>query len=110
MMTTQTLLHIPSLQSLTRSSIAVLECGNIHARDVIYVDGGQLARIAGFWRAESGVITAHCTACEHVGGYKYRDSETVIFVKSESIIDAVAYRKLLGGEFRVVLPFLARYR
>ena len=96
--------------SLTRSSIAVLECGNIHARDVIYVDGGQLARITGFWRAESGVITAHCTACEHVGGYKYRDSETVIFVKSQTIIDAVAYRKLLGGEFRVALPFLARYR
>ena len=95
--------------SLTRSSIAVLECGNIHARDIIYVKGGQLARITGFWQAESGVITAHCTACEHVEGYKYRDSEAVVFVQSQTIIDAVAYRKLAGGEFRVVLPYLARF-
>ena len=87
--------------SLTRSNIAVLECGDIHARDIIYVKGGQLARITGFWQSAPGIITAHCIACELVEGYKYRDSESVVFVQSQTIID---------GEFRVALPFLARFR
>ena len=97
-------------QSLTRSRAAILECGNIHARDIIYVVGGQLARITDVWQSASGIITAQCTACELVEGYTYRDSESVLFVQSQTIIDAVAYRNKADGEFRVVLPFLARFR
>ena len=96
--------------SLTRSKAAVLECGDMHARDIIYVQGGQLARITDFWQSACGLITAQCTACEHVLGHKYRDSKSVVFVPSETIIDAVAYRLLANGEFRVALPFLARFR
>ena len=95
-------------QSLARSSVAILECGDMHARDISYVKGGQLARIIDFWKSELGTRTAHCTACEHVEGHKYRDSISVLFVNREAIIDAVAYRNLADGEFRVVLPCLAR--
>ena len=100
-------------QTLTRSRMAVLECGNIHGEDIIYVGGGELARVADFWQFECGVITAQCTAREHVAsvaGYTYRDTASVIFVQSQKIIDAVAYRNLADGEFRVVLPYLARHR
>ena len=95
--------------SLTRSSVAVLECGNIHARDIIYVKGGQLARITDLLQSASGTITAQCTACELVAGHKHRDSESVLFVQRQTIIHAVAYRNLADGEFRVALPFLARF-
>ena len=81
----------------------------MHARDIIYVKGGQLARITGFWQSASGVLTTQCTACELVEEHKYRDSAAVLFVPSHTIIDAVAYRNLADGEFRVVLPFLARF-
>ena len=99
--------------TLTTSRMAILECGNIHARDIIYVIGGTLARVADFWLSESGIITAQCTACVRVAsvaGYTYRDTASVIFVQSHKIIDAVAYRNLAGGDFRVVLPYLARHR
>ena len=97
-------------QSLTRSSVAVLECGNIHTSDIIYVKGGQLARITGFWQSAYGVLPAHCSACERVEENVYRDSVAVSFVGSHTIIDAVAYRNKADGEFRVALPFLARFR
>ena len=96
-------------ESLTRSSAACLECGNIHARDIVYVKGGQLARITGFWQYETGLLTAQCTECEKVEEHIYRDSASVVFVASHTIIDAVAYRNKDDGEFRVVLPFLARF-
>ena len=86
-------------QSLTRSSAACLECGNIHARDIIYVKGGQLGRITGFWQYESGVLTAQCTKCEKVAEHIYRDSASVLFVPSHTIIDAVAYRNTADGGF-----------
>ena len=78
-----------------------------------HVIGGTLARVADFWLSESGIITAQCTACVRVAsvaGYTYRDTASVIFVQSHKIIDAVAYRNLAGGDFRVVLPYLARHR
>ena len=95
--------------SLARSSVAVLECGSIHARDIIYVKGGQLARITDFWRSASGVITIQCTACELVDGYTYRDGNSVLFAQSQTSIDAIAYRNLADGEFRVALPCLDRF-
>ena len=96
--------------SLTRSKGAVLECGGLHAGDVIYVEGGDLARITEFWQSEQDVITAQCTGCERVRGSIYRDIDSVVFVHHDTIIDAVAYRKLDDGTFRALLPFLARFR
>ena len=96
--------------SLTTSSSAVLECGGLHASDIIYVEGGSLARIVEFWQTEPDVITAQCTGCELVSGSIYRDIDSVIFVQHDTIIDAVAYRKLHDGTFRVLLPFIARFR
>ena len=81
----------------------------MHARDIIYVKGGQLARITGVCQSASGVLTAQCTACERVEENVYRDSVAVSFVASHTIIDAVAYRNLGDGSFRVLLPFLARF-
>ena len=95
---------------LTRSSAAVLDCGGLHSGDIIYVAGGNLARITAFWQSEPGVITAQCTGCELVEGSIYRDSDSVLFVPHDTIVDACAYRKLRGGDFRVLLPFLARSR
>ena len=96
-------------QSLARARGACLECGNIHARDIVYVRGGRLARITDFWQYDSGVLTAQCTECEKVDGHIYRDSASVIFVESHTIIDAIAYRNTTDGEFRVILPFLSRF-
>ena len=96
-------------QNLTRSRAACLECGNIHARDIVYVRGGQLARITGFWQYDSGVLTAECTECEKVAEHIYRDSASVIFVQSHTIIDAIAYRNKTDGEFRAILPFLSLF-
>ena len=59
-------------QSTQRASAACLECGNIHARDIVYVKGGQLARVTGFWQYEAGLLTAQCTECENVGEHTYR--------------------------------------
>ena len=81
----------------------------MHARDIIYVKGGQLARITDFWQSEPGIITAQCTACKLVAKDTYRDSDSVLFVQNQTIIDGVAYRSLGDGEFRVLLPFLARF-
>ena len=96
--------------SLSRSVGAVLECGGLHAGDIIYIAGRKLARITWFWQTKPGVITAQCTACEFVAGSTYRDSDSVLFVQSDTIIDAVAYRSLDDGKFRASLPFLARFR
>ena len=95
--------------SINRASAACLECGNIHARDIVYVRGRQLARITGFWQYESGVLTAECTECEKVAEHIYRDSASVIFVQSHTIIDAIAYRNKTDGEFRAILPFLSLF-
>ena len=95
---------------LTRSTAAVLDCSGLHSGDIIYVAGGNLARITAFWQSAPGVITAQCTGCELVDGSIYRDSDSVLFVPHDTIVDACAYRKLGGGDFRVLLPFLARFR
>ena len=95
---------------LSRSVGAVLECGGLHAGDIIYVAGRKLARITRFLRTKAGVIIAQCTACEFVAGSTYRDGDSVIFVHSDTIIDAIAYRSLDDGKFRALLPFLARFR
>ena len=96
-------------QSINRSNAACLECGNIHARDIVYVKGGQLVRLTGFWEYEAGLLTAQGTRCYKVGEHKYRDSAAVVFVESHLIIDAVAYRTRDDGDLRVLLPFLARF-
>ena len=95
---------------LSRSVGAVLQCGGLHAGDIIYVAGRKLARITCFLQTKAGVIIVQCTACEFVAGSTYRDSDSVIFVQSDTIIDAVAYRSLDDGKFRALLPFLARFR
>ena len=96
-------------QSIQRASAACLECGNIHARDIVYVKGGQLARVTGFWQYEAGLLTDQCTESEKVGEHTYRDSAAVVFVASHTIIGAVAYRGKDDGELRVLLPFIARF-
>ena len=96
-------------QNIKRANAACLECGNIHARDIVYVKGGQLVRLTAFWEYKAGLLTAQGTRCYKVGEHKYRDSATVVFVESHFIIDAVAYRKRDDGDLRVLLPFLARF-
>ena len=96
--------------SMTTSSSACLECGSLLARDILYIDGGSLARIVEFWQIGPDTIIAHCTRCELVRGSIYRDTDSRVFVQHDTIIDAVAYRILHDGTFRVILPFLARFR
>ena len=95
---------------MTTSSSACLECGSLLARDILYIDGGSLARIVEFWQTGPDAIIAHCTRCELVRGSIYRDTDSRVFVQHDTIIDAVAYRILHDGTFRVILPFLARFR
>ena len=97
---------------LHRSTQAVLICGYLFAGDVVYIEGGTLARIVAFWKKPtSSTIVAHCTEMTMtVGHRRYIDSSTPLFVTTETIVDACIYRPLGMGVLRVWLPFAARFR
>ena len=94
---------------LKRSSRALLECGMLACGDVVYILGGVLGRLECFWQFGEH-ITALISKCKplQTAGH-YRDSDGCDFVSIDSIVDAVSYRLLEDGSFRVLLPFKARF-
>ena len=104
----------PSL-TLLRSSTIVLVCGMIKEDDVVYVEGGQIVKIIGFWqcsglvddRDASAIIVAHCAGLKKAttGVHHYMYSSSV-----ELIVDAMMYRNIGDNRIRVWLPFAARMR
>lgn len=97
---------------MLRSSEAVLQCGCIHAQDIVYLEGGVVARVRWFWQVSLGSnIVLQCTMCSSVDGqYKYRDSKKLHFTPVDAIVDAMIYRYIGSGVFRIIKPFAAKYR
>ena len=97
---------------LLRSTEAVLQCGHIHAEDIVCLKGnGVVARVVMFWQQDLGAdIILQCTLCQPVEGeHRYRDSQQAHFVSVSELIDACIHRYLRNGAIRVVLPFHAKY-
>ena len=91
---------------LLRSSRVVLQCGELAAGDVLYIQGGVVARACCFWEF-SGNITVQCKVCERLSEHENRDGEVESFFSADRIVDAVSHRRLPGGSFRVLLLFKA---
>ena len=92
-----------------RSSHAALECGELARDDVIYVHGGMIARIVCFW-SDNDMITAQCHECARVDNdFIYRDTCTVTFIDATAIVDALCFRSLDDGDFRICLPYKAYF-
>ena len=92
----------------------MLECGHIHAGDVLWVsNGGGVARVQCFWQAaetpagDERAIVAQCKLCEHVAENVYTDTNVSSFIDAEDVVDAVSYRPLGDGMMRVIKPFVA---
>ncbi len=93
--------------TLKRSSRAVLDCGELVFDDIIVDTNDSFSRIVCFWQQETGIV-AQCTTCETVGAdHVFRHTGNTCFILAGSIIDAVLYRPLPDGSFRVCLPFRA---
>ena len=99
-------------QTFARSTEAVLECGHLHSDDVIYCVDGVVARVRCFWQLaddDDAPLVAQCTLCDKLSAILYRDSETVSFIESDSIVDAMTYKPRDDGVIRVILPYIAQY-
>ena len=92
---------------LNRATAAVLECGHIHADDVLWMSNGVVAgarccwQSAGMLGGESAFV-AECTLCAHEPGDKYKESTEALFIQIEYVMDAVAYRPLVDGVIRAI--------
>lgn len=101
------LIEVSPTVSLNRSSRAVLDCGELAFDDIIVDTEDSISRVVCFWQQETTIV-AQCTTCETVGaGHVFRHTGSTCFIAGGSIIDAVSYRPLPDGSFRVCLPFRA---
>ena len=94
--------------ALSRSSSIVLECGHLAVGDIVYIDGGSIARAQCFYELNS-CFTMQCIKCVHLRGHVYRDGTSASFVACNDIVDSVAYRTLADNSFRIILPWKARF-
>lgn len=93
---------------VSRSTSIVLECGELARSDVVYIKGGQVARVQCFLELNS-CFTMQCIVCNRVSSNTFIDGSNVSFVSCSDVVDAMSYRPLGDGSFRVIWPFKARF-
>ena len=94
------------------SSAAVLLCGSIKKRDVVYINDGLriiVGRVDRFWLMNGQIVVR--IACYRCVGNDKRfwstDSEEIQFFSANSIVDAVAWRPVSAAIVRILPPFVA---
>ena len=97
--------------TLLRSTEAVIHCGHIHVNDLVCLRGDIVARVVMFWQCDllDSSIILQCNISRCLGQDIYCDSDKTHFASASQIVDAMIYRFRPHGQYRVILPFHAKY-
>ena len=88
---------------LQRAKQALLKCGQIRENDLVYLTTGIVAKVKCFWQhIDQTYLCAQVQAYCNVGYRRWDETDEIIIVDSDNIIDSVIWSK--SGSFVYVIP------
>ena len=82
---------------------ALLKCGQIREKDLVYLTIGIVAKVKCFWQhIDQTHICVQAQAYSNVGYRRWDETDEIIIVDSDNIIDSVIWSK--SGNFVYVIP------
>ena len=88
---------------LQRAKQALLKCGQIREKDLVYLTTGIVAKVKCFWQhIDQTHICVQAQAYSNVGYRRWDETDEIIIVDSDNIIDSVIWSK--SGNFVYVIP------
>ena len=107
--------HVIDGNHLARSTLALLECGEVKAGDIVWLNFDIVGKVVAFWRHdefESFFVEIEALDLIRENGSDYYDESSSIkhFADATSIVDACVWVYKRAGILKVLVPFEARVR
>ena len=91
---------------LSKSTIAHLPCGGVHAGDLVFCTDGLVHQVVGFWESAGNVALQTVPLQNLPDGSWFKSVHRMSFVDAGACICSLAFAKRQRGVFRVVLPLV----
>ena len=97
-------------QRIFTSTKAVLFCGLLNINDIVFANTAAVlvGRIEKFWECNNTIVVCIASFSKIGGDSRFwaDDAPITIFVASDSIVDAVPWRRCENGAIRIIPPFV----
>ena len=90
-------------EGVSRSTVATLPCGGVHAGDIVVCTSQNVVEVTGFWQQEDNVVIQGLLLQKMCDGTWSKLSQ-VSFIEASCIVSPVAWAELRKGCYRLCLP------